>query len=699
MIKLLSKNVADKIAAGEVVDRPLSIVKELVENAIDAGSTNITVEMRNGGKTYIRVTDNGCGISEDEVELAFLRHATSKISTDEDLNSILTLGFRGEALSSIAAVSRVELITKTAETKAGISLKIHGGEVFEKSATGCPEGTTIIVSDLFYNTPARLKFMKKDSTESTLIIDFISKIALAYPDIRIRLINNGTILFSTNGKGDKYSNIITVYNKAISDSLLYIHSENEKMSLEGYISRPDFSKTNRKQQIFFVNGRVISNKVMDASVKEGYNERLFEGRFPITYLFFKIKPELVDVNIHPNKKEVRFHHDVEVKEFISQAIKGGLLSEQAIPQVTSSHISRKPLNISSNIIPSAISKGRNITINEDKDILKCNVNTKITEIGGLNKKELSNDNNLLDNKELLNNSPSNITENDFKAENIKNENNKVYNSSLLTEDEGELKQKVEDAKVNEKVINVLNENKQDIKRKEEKQEQVDIKNVLSTLTREQEELYCKSGEEAKPVIVEEAPIESFFNRLNVTGTIFNTYITATEDESFYLIDQHAAHERLFYEQLLKQYNNEEKLHQSILTPIVVDVPYTIKSTESSWIQILRNMGFEIEPFGVKAYIVKEIPMFMELSEAQNMVNYFLENIGENTDIKNEAKIDRIITKSCKSAVKANDVLSMAECKRLLEDLGRCDNPYSCPHGRPTFIKMTKYEIEKMFKRV
>lgn len=650
MIKLLSKNVADKIAAGEVVDRPLSIVKELVENAIDAGATNVTIEIRNGGKTYIRVTDNGCGINENEVELAFLRHATSKIATDEDLNSILTLGFRGEALSSIAAVSRVEIITKTSDSKTGISLKIHGGEIFEKSATGCPDGTTIIVSDLFYNTPARLKFMKTDATESTLIIDFISKIALAYADIKIRLINNGTILFSTNGKGDKYSNIITVYSKAVGEGLIYISSENENMSLEGYISRPDYSKTNRKQQIFFVNGRVISNKVMDFAVQEGYSERLFEGRFPIAYLFFKIKPGLVDVNIHPNKKEVRFHQDMEVKNFIAQSIKRGLLSQQAIPQVKSSHITKNSVNagITKNI-------SENMLLSRQASTEKIN----------------------------------------SKADNFTS----ITHNTTVAENDAAFKQKIQEAKVNEKVVNVLSENKQEIKKNEVNQEQVDIKNILSTLAREQEEMDYKPDEIITPAPIEIAPVESFFKKLNITGTIFNTYITATDANCFYLIDQHAAHERIFYEQLLNQYRSEEKNHQTILTPIMVEVPYSIKSAESSWVQILQNMGFEIEPFGIKAYVVKEIPMFMDLTEAQNMVNYFLENIAENVDIENEAKINKIITKACKSAVKANDILSMAECSRLLEDLAKCENPYSCPHGRPTFIKMTKYEVEKMFKRV
>ncbi|MFV0516789.1 MAG: DNA mismatch repair endonuclease MutL [Aminipila sp.] len=688
MIKLLSKNVADKIAAGEVVDRPLSIVKELVENAIDAGSTSITIEIKNGGKSYIRVTDNGLGIDENEVELAFLRHATSKISTDEDLNSIMTLGFRGEALSSIAAVSRVELITKTAQAKVGTSLKIYGGEVFEKTATGCPEGTTIIVSDLFYNTPARLKFMKTDATESTLIIDFVSKIALAYANIKIRLINNGTILFSTNGKGDKYSNIVTVFSRAVGDGLIFISAENERMSLEGYISRPDFSRTNRKQQIFFVNGRVISNRIMDMAVQDGYTERLFEGRYPIAYLFFNIKPELVDVNIHPNKKEVRFHGDMEVKGFIAQAIKAGLLSNEAIPKVKSENIIKKmelmAQNTQRNQQNSEVTKGiqhksENNAIISDRETINRNTNVL--------------DKNTIDDSK----------DRDFIS--IKSDFNSKYDRlqekkpQLVPIIDININKHSENEQNNSNIVEILSKNKQQLKKDEKNQEQVDVKSILSTLAKEQEEQEYNNLKNKTVVTNESSSIESFFTTLKILGTLFNTYIMATDYNSFYLIDQHAAHERIFYELLLKQYKNEEKIHQQILTPIVVDVPYSIKSTESSWIKILKGMGFEIEPFGNKSYIVKEIPMFMGLSEAQDMVNYFIENIGEDIDIENQSKIDKIITKACKSAVKANDVLSDSECENLMKDLSMCDNPYSCPHGRPTFIKMTKYEIEKMFKRV
>ncbi|MGN0710924.1 MAG: DNA mismatch repair endonuclease MutL [Anaerovoracaceae bacterium] len=669
MIKVLSKNVADKIAAGEVVDRPLSIVKELVENAIDAGASNITVEIKNGGKTYIRVTDNGCGINENEVETAFLRHATSKITTDEDLNNIHTLGFRGEALASISAVSRVELITKTADAKTGTSLKIYGGEVFEKKATGCPDGTTIIVSDLFYNTPARLKFMKTDATESTLIIDFISKIALAYADIRIRLINNGTILFSTNGKGDRYSSIVTVYNKTVGDGLIHISASNDTMSLEGYISRPEFNKTNRRQQIFFVNGRVVTNKIMDIAVMEGYRERLFEGRYPIAYLFFSIKPELIDVNIHPNKKEVRFHQDMPVKEFIAQTIRNGLLSEESIPHVDEKTAMAKQLE-------------------------KGNTSRKIEAV-------------LKENKQTIQQEQKTHEQVDIKnvlSTLAEERNNKSHSGADISGKNSEMTLKetpaveyiskpVPKSASSETKLEVRSDEFYHHKQNSSSQPRVAAAPVVQPLPQTE-----ASPKSKNPVPTAEQR-DNLFRRIKLTGTIFNTYITAVDADCFYLIDQHAAHERIFYEKLMKQYESEEKLSQTILTPIIADVPYSIKSSEDSWVHIIRNMGFDIEPFGAKSYIIKEIPAFMELSEAQNMVNYFLENINENIDIKNEARINKIIMKSCKSAVKANDVLSMAECQRLIEDLAECENPYSCPHGRPTFIKMTKYEVEKMFKRV
>ena len=597
----LSKTVYDKIAAGEVVDRPLSIVKELIENSIDAGASSVVVEIKNGGKSYIRVTDNGGGIEKSDVELAFKRHATSKIRSASDLDHISSLGFRGEALSSIAAVSRVELITKTAGEKSGIRIRLEGGEILEKEDTGCPEGTTIIVEDLFFNTPARMKFLKPDATESTLIIDFVSKMALAYPQIKIRLVNNGNILFSTAGKGDIYSNILTIYSKEIGEKLIHLREEYGQLALEAFVSAPNNSKTNRKSQIFFVNGRYISSKVMENAVTDAYQEKLFEGRYPIAFLFLHVSPENLDVNIHPNKKEVRFDDERLVREFLAEAIRNGLKSKDAIPEIKRDNIFK--------------------TKNEVEPEMK-------------------------------------------KAEQVD-------------------------------IKKLLSEQRESEKR-EPVQEQIrETGTSYETGAIDRNPGQTESRFEAEPM----KPNEFDMRELTVTGSIFGTYITAVDDTCFYLIDQHAAHERIFYEKLLAQYQNEEKAQQLILTPAVINVTHAVKNDTGGMLDFLGNFGFQIEEFGPTAYIMKAIPVFMELEEARDFIDYLLDNISEEAELDNQMKIQSIITNACKKAVKAHDLLDKKEIDRLMADLAKTKNPYSCPHGRPTFVRLKQYEIEKMFKRV
>ncbi|MCI7619353.1 MAG: DNA mismatch repair endonuclease MutL [Firmicutes bacterium] len=605
MIKVLDKNVADKIAAGEVIERPISIVKELVENALDAGADNLVVEIKNGGKTYIRVTDNGCGIPCEEVETAFLRHATSKIETASDLDAIDTLGFRGEALASIAAVTRTELVTKTADRKTGTRLVLHGGAVILKEQTGCPDGTTIVITDLFYNTPARLKFMKTDSAESGLIIDFISQMALAYKNVKFRLINNGKILFSTLGDGNRLNTILRVYNDVDARNMVPVSFKEDGIEIEGYISTPAFSKTTRGSQIFFVNGRVVSSKVIERGVTAGYKERLFEGRYPVTYLFLHVDPHTIDVNIHPNKREVRFDHETLVTDFISRAIRDALSTKDAV-----------------------VDAG-NLFRNMDKKI-----------------------------------SPS-----------------KVY----------------------ERVFEPFREKEPEkISRKED---QVDIKQLLSTIENPaSEETSTKAihHEEGTGPSIEiyEPQLKPFdFSELEITGVIFDTYITAVDGSSFYLIDQHAAHERIFYEKLVGEYESSEKARQSLLVPLIINVSLAVSENHFDWLDALAKMGFTIDEFGSGTFRITEIPMFMELSEAEDFVNQFIENINDSTNLSNKVVIDKLIMMSCKAAVKANDVLRMDEIRALINDLSSCINPFSCPHGRPTFIRLTHYEIEKMFKRV
>ena len=594
MIRLLDKSVSDKIAAGEVIERPISIVKELVENALDAGADSVVVEIKNGGKSYIRVTDNGCGIPSEEAETAFLRHATSKISTAADLDAIDTLGFRGEALASIAAVTRTEVITKTKGSKTGTRLILHGGRVITKEKTGCPDGTTIIVTDLFYNTPARLKFMKTDSAESGLIIDFMSQMALAYKDVKFRLINNGRILFSTQGDGNRLNTILRVYHDVDSRNMVPVCHSEDSISVDGYISTPAFSKTTRGSQIYFVNGRVVSSKVIEKGVSEGYRERLFEGRYPVVYLFLHVDPHTIDVNIHPNKREVRFNEESMITDFIARAIRDALSSEDAVVDAGN------------------IFKGRENSISSSK----------------------------------------------------------VY----------------------ERVFEPLRE------KTEEKQ--VDIKQILSTIENPYKAKTESESESESKIPIYAPKFKPFdFSQLKVTGVIFDTYITAVDESNFYLIDQHAAQERIFYEKLVGEYESAEKVRQPLLVPLVINVSLSVSENSFHWLDALSRMGFTVNEFGPGTFRITEIPMFMELSEAEDFINQFIENINERTDLSNSVVIDKLIMMSCKAAVKANDKLSDGEVKALINDLSSCINPFSCPHGRPTFIRLTRYEIEKMFKRV
>ncbi len=645
MIRILDKDVADKIAAGEVVDRPLSIVKELVENSIDAGATTISVEIKKGGKEYIRVTDNGCGIPENEVETAFLRHATSKISTAADIDAIETLGFRGEALASIAAVSRTEIITKTADTKTGVRMVIEGSEIRLKESTGCPDGTTFVVCDLFYNTPARRKFMKTDAAESSAVIEFMQQIALAYPELKIRMINNGTLLFSTNGKGDRYKNILTVYDRSIGEDLIPVHAESGYLEVEGYVSNPGTSRATRRHQIFFVNGRVVESKVIQRGIAQAYADKLFEGRHPVVFLFLKVRPDTLDVNIHPNKREIRFDDEKFIIETVRSAIRDSLLSKESIPQVRKTDIFKlkqepvRPTPVQQTAVKPAAVPGKTAeSVKSAAEPLKIEKPVEEKQV---------------DVKTLL--------------------------STLRKETpKQEPKPEIKAEKPAEPAVKPGN-----------KAEKPQIKETPATYVPE------TKSEIPEPV---KTPKPFDFDDLKITGSIFGTYITAVDENCFYLIDQHAAHERIFYEKLLREFRESEKHSQPIMMPIVMQSTLSAKR-EEGWKKALNQMGFLVEDFGPKTFIIKEIPMFMGLQEAGDFLNDFMDNAGEGIYLENQPAIERLIMKSCKSAVKAHDYLKNDEIDQLIKDLRNCENPFSCPHGRPTFIKMTQYEIEKMFKRV
>lgn len=601
MIRILDKQVADKIAAGEVIERPVSIIKELVENSIDAGADSIVIEIKKGGKEYIRVTDNGCGIAAEEAERAFLRHATSKINTAQDLDAIETLGFRGEALASVSAVTRTELLTKQAENKVGTRLVIHGGEVISRRPYGCPDGTTLIITDLFYNTPARLKFMKNDSAESSLITDFISRMSLAYDDIAFRFINNGNVVFSTSGDGDRLNIVSRVFPSIDVRNLTPVGYSEGNMRLTGYISTPAMSRTSRTGQIFFVNGRSVVSKVMDRGVSDGYRERLFEGRYPVALLFMDMAFGDLDVNIHPNKREVRFDDEKEVEDFISRGIKEALGNDSAV--VRAANIFKMP-------------------------------------------------------EDPMREKPAKVREDQFDFKNIM--------STSLSEE----------------------------KRYESEREEYE--NMPSAM----EDVELPAEPKDISLKIEKPIIKPFdFDDLILKGIIFDTYIMASDEDNFYLLDQHAAHERVFYEKLVGEYERSEKLRQPILMPIIIDTDISVTDKEEQWLPIVTAMGYTVDNFGQNSYRVSEIPTFMDLSEAEVFLKDFLSGFENFSAAKNTVVIDKLIMKSCKSAVKGGDVLSSDEAEALIRDLKACVNPFSCPHGRPTFVKFSKYEIERMFKRV
>lgn len=609
MIRILDKSTADKIAAGEVVERPLSVVKELVENSIDAGAKKIAVEIKNGGKSYIRVTDDGCGIAADECEKAFMRHATSKIINAEDLNSISTLGFRGEALASIAAISRTELLTKTKESKTGSKLIIEGGQIIENTPVGCPDGTTMVIRDLFFNTPARLKFMRADSAESSSVIEFVTDIALAYPDIRIQMINNDKILFATNGRGNRGQTIATLTSSILADKLIPFIYEEEGITVEGYVSGPGESRSSRKNQVFFVNGRVIDSKVIEKGINRAYSDRLFEGRFPICYLFITVSPERMDVNIHPNKRQVRFYDEDAIINTVKKGIITALDSEEAVPTIKEK---AKPYNKIEN---------KNDNPKEVRDAVDIN--------------------------SLLSN-----------YEQTKESNKTIFEQNT-----------VETPKEKEIV---------------ETQEQIKI---------------AVQDEISNPIFTVTEPKRFDFSSLQIHGQFFGTYIQLSDEETIYFIDQHAAHERIFFEKLMNQFQSREKHRQPLLIHITFDISHADKEREDLWLTVLEDMGFTLDEFGPLSYRVSEIPMFMSMSEAEDFLSDFTDGIGTYEDIRDNKTLDKIATRACKAAVKANDYLSKEEIKQLITDLDKCNNPFSCPHGRPTFIKITKSDLEKRFKRI
>jgi DNA mismatch repair protein MutL len=707
----LPKEVSDKIAAGEVVTGPLSVVKELVENSIDAEAAQISVEIEKGGKTFIRVTDDGKGIAADDIKLAFEPHATSKITSDKDLDKIATLGFRGEALASIAAVARLEMTTKTAREKVALKVSADGGEISDIEETGAPDGTAMTVRDLFYNTPARRKFMKSDRAETAAIADFMSRVAVAYPDRKIRFATNGAVLFATPGRGDRMRAILTAFGAGAGDGLIPITADNAEadaasaertlkrgaeknggprgsaditpMKMTAWISDPSHSAKTRKNQVFFVNGRYIKDETLSGAVRDAYKEFMFEGRYPHIFMFLEISPETVDVNVHPTKSEVKFADAALVRDFVKDAITRTLMSSEGVPQAQTAK----------QFAAARRAERDYYSINDDSagatqtDAIHSHITQPVIARNEVTKQSTHTPS---DDSAMQGGESGEYAE----VVNISG----LWSKSAVRENVGS--------------SDVYGEHRGqggtiDISADGSAGTETGGQGDSADISAEGSAGKRTGGESGSPDMKGAGAPEGAARRgvqreirieyLAYIGSVFGSYIVASDDEHLYLVDWHAAHERVNFEKLLEQYRADEKLRQSLLAPEVISIPAAARPYTEKWAKWLTDAGFEAEIFGGGSLIIKAVPAFLSAGEALRYVNDLIESAGKNPP-DNDRAVERLISRACRSSVMANANIRKEDATALLKSLSKCKNPYTCPHGRPVFIKYTKHDLEKLFKR-
>ena len=632
-IALLTQETIDKIAAGEVVERPSSVVKELVENAIDAKATAITVEIKDGGISFIRISDNGCGIEKEEVPLAFLRHSTSKIRNVEDLLSVSSLGFRGEALSSIAAVSRVELITKTPEALTGVRYQIEGSKEVAFEEIGAPDGTTFLIKDIFYNTPARKKFLKSAQTEGSYIADMVEKLALSHPDVSFKFIQNNQTKLHTSGNGNIKDLIYHVFGRDISASLLPVQLENDLFSVNGYIGKPLITRGNRNYEIYFINGRYIKSNLLSKAIEEAYKSFLMQHQYPFCVLYFTFKGESLDVNVHPTKMELRFDNNTQVYQLLCDGIYEVLTHKEMIPEVPISD------------------EKKSVIVHEYKEpIPEPFEERRLNQIRASVQKD----------------SPYEVKYPEFTASANRVSERPAFKAHASILD----KVKCEDR--DEKVVSNI-----PIKEAEVKYENMTLASLSS-------DFLTKDAKKNHRII----------------GQLFKTYWLVEFEDKLFIVDQHAAHEKVLYERTMATLKEKEYTSQAISPPIVLSLDAQEILMLEKYKDQIAKMGYEVESFGGKEYMISAIPANLFHVDMKDL---FIEMLDDFSNLSGretpELILEKVASMSCKAAVKGNQSLSYSEFDALVEELLTLENPYNCPHGRPTIISMTKYEIEKKFKRV
>lgn len=627
-IAVLEKSTIDKIAAGEVVERPSSVVKELVENAIDAGASAITVEIKDGGKSYIRITDNGCGIPEDELSVAFMRHSTSKLRDASELADIHTLGFRGEALSSISAVSRVEMITKPADTLMGVRYVIEGSKEVSLDKIGAPDGTTIMVYQLFFNTPARKKFLKTDTTEASYISELMERLALSHPDISFCFISNKKEKIHTSGNGNLMDTIYQIYGRLIASNLLAVEKETDLLKVSGFIGNSNVARGNRSLENFYINGRYIKSPLLSKSVEEGYVGYLMQHQYPFCVLMITTKEASVDVNVHPTKQEVRFDDEMAIADIFKSLIFERLHQREDIAEVTlDENVQAAPLRKTT----------ENDATDPGSESMTCEQESK-------------------------------------KEETIIEVAPEPFEKSRLE-------------KMRQKITAQIHA---DTPYERKYQEYYQEKEKEQDQSREEKVTY-----EQTSFLSEQARAKH-----RIIGQVFDTYWLIEHDNKLYIIDQHAAHEKVLFERMMKQLQDKEMTTQYVSPPIIVSLTRAEQDILKRYEEVFSELGYVISSFGGNEFAIEGVPGNLFSFDVKE---FFMELLASCGELKGNDGHDMIVEKvasmSCKAAVKGNNRLSYPEIAELLDELLSLENPYHCPHGRPTIIAMTKYELEKKFKRI
>ena len=680
-IAVLDKHTIDKIAAGEVVERPSSVVKELVENSIDAGATAVTVEIADGGKKLIRITDNGGGIEASQVPTAFLSHATSKIEKVEDLENIASLGFRGEALSSIAAVSQVELITKTPSAVSGVRYVIEGGVEQSLEEMGAPDGTTFLVRNLFYNTPARSKFLKSDSSEANYIGTMMEQLALSHPEISFKYIQNKQVKLHTSGNYNVKDVIYNVYGRDMAKALLEVSYENDFMKIEGYAGKPEVSRGNRSFENYYVNGRFVKNNIITKAIEDAYKGFVMQHKFPFVSLQIQMTGNDLDVNVHPRKLEVRFARGAEVYDAVYESVHNALLHRDLIPVVPVGKEEREPKTaaVSRGAIPEPFEKSRR-KINQlrEENLYQAKPFTKEEEA-------------------LFSGTLKAAAE--IEGKTISRSVAEQENDSVLKKDSPVT---LKPESVRQEPIRQLESAQKELPRQLESAQKESPRQLESAQKESPRQLESARKElpQQLELFQEKLLAPESRSRHKLIGQLFDTYWLVEFENQFYIIDQHAAHEKVNYERFVKHFKEQSIESQYLNPPLVVTLNMDEQTKLKANEEYFTKYGFEIEPFGGQEYCISAVPTNLYGFHEEELFLEMLDNLGgEGTKDAFDLFTARLATMACKSAVKGNHQMSALEADKLIDELLTLDNPYNCPHGRPTIIAMTKTEIEKKFKRI